>query len=114
MLRSLALAFAATAAAATETVGETRRPLRALAATAGGTRTRALAATAGGTRARALAANAGETRTQRITSFLPFVNVDGEAFYGQRQLAIVAAMALQDFNARDGHLVPRFAALDEP
>ena len=28
MLRSLALAFAATAAAATETVGETRRPLR--------------------------------------------------------------------------------------
>ena len=76
MLRSLALAFAATAAAATETVGETRRPLRALAATAGGTRTRALAANAGG------------TRTQRITSFLPFVNVDGEAFYGQRQLAM--------------------------
>ena len=76
MLRSLALAFAATAAAAAETVGETRRPLRALAATAGG------------------------TRTQRITSFLPFVNVDGEAFYGQRQLAIVAAMAVQDFNAR--------------
>ena len=70
MLRSLALAFAATAAAAAET---------------------------------------GETRTQRITSFLPFVNVDGEAFYGQRQLAIVAAMAAKDFNARDGHLVPRFA-----
>ena len=70
MLRSLALAFAATAATAAET---------------------------------------GETRTQRITSFLPFVNVDGEAFYGQRQLAIVAAMAAKDFNARDGHLVPRFA-----
>ena len=61
MLRSLALAFAATAAAAAETVRETRRPL---------------------------AATAGATRTQRITSFLPFVNVDGEAFYGQRQLAM--------------------------
>ena len=84
MLPALAIAFAATAATATET----------------------------GSRRRALAA--GETRTQRITSFLPFVNVDGEAFYGQRQLAIVAAMAVRDFNARNGHLVKRFAALDEP
>ena len=84
MLSALAIVFVATAATATET----------------------------GSRRRALAA--GGTRTQRITSFLPFVNVDGEAFYGQRQLAIVAAMAIRDFNARDGHLVPRFAALDEP
>ena len=49
MLPALAIAFAATAATATET----------------------------GSRRRALAA--GGTRTQRITSFLPFVNVDGEA-----------------------------------
>ena len=76
MLRSLALAFAAAASAA-ET-GETRRPPRALAA-AGGKKT-----------------------TQRIAAFLPFTDEYGNLF-GRRQLAIVAAMAVADFNARDGH-----------
>jgi hypothetical protein len=67
MLRSLALAFAASAASAAETA-------------AGGKKT-----------------------TQRIAAFLPFTDEYGNLF-GRRQLAIVAAMAVQDFNARDDHL----------
>ena len=72
MLRSLALAFAASAASAAETA-------------AGGKKT-----------------------TQRIAAFLPFTDEYGNLF-GRRQLAIVAAMAVEDWNARNGHLPRRRA-----